>query len=159
VRRVFYLVIGLLLAMPVAIWGWYHERRILRLGRELTEGELADARAVGVAEPQRLRVLAVGRVPNPVQWLCNVVERFTRFRFFAPGGLTLRYGVFAVKELAQDRALLAHEFVHTAQYERAGGVYRFLACYLYQCMVDGYATADWEIEACEVSARAISKGR
>ncbi|MFT4546990.1 MAG: hypothetical protein ACI8XO_002281 [Verrucomicrobiales bacterium] len=143
-----------LLAIPVGFWGWHHERRILRTGRELTPEELADASAVGVVAPERLRVLPVERVPNPFDRVSGLVAKLTGYSIFNPAGMTLRYGVFTVDALEHDRGLLAHEFVHVAQYERFQ-MFGFMRRYIFQCLADGYLEAPMEIEARELSDRLL----
>ena len=120
-KRFACVVAAWLLAVPVAPWGWIWERRILRHGRRLSEAELEDAREVGVRYPERVRVLALDRVPNPLGPLFGMLSRWTGLTCYDPAGLTLRYGVFVVPPMDCDRSLLAHELVHTMQYERAGG--------------------------------------
>ncbi len=154
-RRFFCGLASWILAVPVGFWGWWHSRRILSCGRELGEQELADARAVGVREPEKIRILSVPRVPNPLRWLARPIDRFTRYSFFDPTGMTLMFGIFAVENLESDRLLLAHEFVHVAQYERFGGVFGFMRRYIFQCLADGYLEAPLEIEARELSDQAL----
>jgi hypothetical protein len=155
-KRFLFWVASWMLALPVCAWGWHHERRILRSGRPLSDSEVEDARALGVGSPERVRVLAVEQVPNPVLWASGLVERLTRYRIFAPAGLTLRYGIFLVRAKGADRDLLVHELVHTMQCERAGGLFTFLRRYIFQCLVDGYAGAEWEREARELSAQIVA---
>ena len=69
-------VAGWLLALPVAPWGWYHERRILHNGRELTDVELADARVIGVLRPER--VLRSAKLPALQAVRENVLEKNIR---------------------------------------------------------------------------------
>ena len=152
-RRFFWAVSSWFLAAPVGFWAWWQRRKILKHGRPLCPEELADAIAVGVVEPEKIRVLPVGEVPNPLGWLAGVIGKFTRYSVFNPAGMTLGAGVFAVRELESDRSLLAHEFVHVAQYERFGGIYGFMRRYIFQCLADGYIEAPLEIEARDLSDR------
>ena len=152
-RRLACAVAAWFLAVPVLPWAWFWERRILQGGRRLDKAELEDARKSGVRYPERVRVLAVARVPNPLGPLFGLLSRFPGFACAHPAGLTLRYGIFAVPPMDRDRCLVAHELVHTMQYERAGGLWGFLWRYIFQCLVDGYAGAAWEEEARWVSGR------
>lgn len=61
--------------------------------------------------------------------------------------MSLRYGIFIRKEYWRDPYLLAHECVHTAQYERLGGFSNFLKAYLRECLEIGYPEAPMEQEA------------
>ena len=152
-RRFCCSIVARILAVPVTPWAWYHERRILRAGRELAAVELADARQLGVCSPERVRVLAVDRVPNPLGPLFRLLSRSTGIACFDPSGLTLRYGIFAVPPMDRDRRLLTHEFVHIVQYQQAGSLWAFLWRYIYQCLADGYVGAEWEREARAGSSR------
>jgi hypothetical protein len=70
-----------------------------------------------------------------------------------PRGLTVRYGIFVRADCRQDRDLLLHELVHTAQYERLGGIVSFLRKYLFECATAGYRTAPMEQEAISIAQR------
>ena len=152
-RRFLFGAVAWFLAALVTPWAWIHERRIRRLGRELGREELADARSLGVRNPARVRVLPVARTPNPLGPLFRMLTRWTRLACSDPAGLTLRYGIYAVPPSDHDRLLIAHELVHTSQYERVGGLWPFLWRYIYQCLADGYSGAEWEREACRSSAQ------
>jgi len=52
-----------------------------------------------------------------------------------------------------DRFLVAHELVHTAQYERCGSIAAFLRQYLHECLSIGYPDAPMEQEAILTSER------
>lgn len=153
IRRASLRLASLILAVPVTLWAWHHERRIWRLGCALSPPEIDDARAAGVRDPARLRVLVVPSIPNPLQRFAGLIERWTRFSIFSPAGMTLRYGIFVVETMDGDRPLLTHEFVHTAQYERLGGRFRFLHRYVFECLAHGYLDAPLETEARELSSR------
>ncbi len=64
-----------------------------------------------------------------------------------PRGLTVRYGIFLRSDCWRDRTIIAHELVHTAQYERLGGILPFLSKYLLECATLGYSQAPMEQEA------------
>ena len=52
--------------IPLAArWAEALEARILHEGVPLSEGELADARALGVRQPERVRLLCLASVPTP----------------------------------------------------------------------------------------------
>jgi hypothetical protein len=73
-----------------------------------------------------------------------------------PRGLTFRYGILVRRDAAQDRHLLIHELVHTAQYERLGGIKAFLEKYLLECLTIGYQNAPLEQEANAIAMRICS---
>jgi hypothetical protein len=62
------------------------------------------------------------------------------------GGLTAVYGVIVHRDCANNLRLLAHEFVHVAQYERLGRE-GFLQEYIQQIAAYGYQKAPFELEA------------
>jgi len=74
----------------------------------------------------------------------------------APRGLTLEYGIFVRADHWRDRALIAHELVHTAQFQRLGGILPFLQTYIFQCATVGYPNAPLELEAVATAARVCS---
>jgi hypothetical protein len=141
------------LCLPwVTWWAWCLERRILRTGRALSSAELDNAAKVGVALPRRIRVLAVPQVPMPgPAWAQRLAARFG-FDGSTTSGMALRYGVFVREDCAHRPGLIAHECVHTAQYERLGSLAAFLRRYLVECLALGYHASPLEQEARERSA-------
>ena len=140
--------------LPLAAdWAAEQERRILRDGVPLSEREISDARAVGVKEPERVRLLPVEAIPSPAHPLLKAACDATNFVPARPRGLTIHYGVFVRADCWGDRALLVHELVHTAQYERLGGIKPFLRQYLYECATVGYSNSSMEGEANAAIAR------
>ena len=66
--------------------------------------------------------------------------------------LTVRYGIFLRSDCWRNRLLVAHELVHTLQYERLGGFEAFLRPYLIECLIrPGYPYGAMEKEADVVS--------
>ena len=113
--------------LPLAVkWAAAVEKRILRDGVPLSEQEMADAQAIGVREPERVRLLALARVPMPRDLTLKTAAAAIQFLTPATCGLTLRYGIFIRSDYWGDRRLVAHELAHTAQYERLGGMEPFL---------------------------------
>ena len=128
------------------LWVRRREVAILRAGVALTPGEITLARTLGVRAPQRVRVMAVPRVPLPLHHVCQVLRRAGCLpRHIA--GMTLGYGIVLRADCAHNAALLAHELVHVRQYERLGGVSGFLRQYLSECVWPGYPYGALEIEA------------
>lgn len=139
-----------------AEWATEQEQEILREGVPLSEEEILDARAAGVKEPERVRLLRVDTVPTPTHPLLKAAYDTINLRTPAPRGLALRYGLSIRSDHWRDRSIIAHELAHTAQYERLGGIMPFLRRYLSECMTSGYRTAPMEQEASAVSARVCS---
>ncbi|MGB8168046.1 MAG: hypothetical protein WCF18_11180 [Chthoniobacteraceae bacterium] len=136
----------------VTRWIAARERQILIEGTPLGEPSAADARAIGVANPDRVRLLRVPQVPLPAGRLINLAERLAGGPWDHTAGLTARYGIFIREAYWGDRRLIAHELAHTAQYERLGGIAPFLRVYLTECLTSGYAGAALELEAIAAAA-------
>jgi hypothetical protein len=136
-----------------AAWAEEQEQHILDSGAALDSRQLVDARAVGVAHPERVRLLVVQQIPMPEHPALQAAGEAAGLIGSRTAGLTLRYGIFVRRDFANDRHLIAHELVHTGQYERHGSVLAFLRQYLYECLTIGYSAAPMEQEAIVISAR------
>ena len=133
--------------LPIACrWAEKHEAVILRDGVALMASQVADARQIGVAHPERVRLRVVEKVP-PLHPLLRKVAEATGLISPLIGGMTLRYGIFIKSESWGDRRMIIHELAHTLQYERFGGFRPFLEKYLYECMTLGYPFGPLEQEA------------
>jgi hypothetical protein len=86
-------------------------------------------------------------VPAPTDLALKAAAAAIQFLTPATRGLTLGYGIFIRSDCWGDRQLVAHELVHTMQYERLGGVEPFLRQYLFECLTIGYPAAPMEQEA------------
>jgi hypothetical protein len=140
--------------LPLATkWAGGMETRILREGVPLNEESLADARRIGVREPERVRLLALARVPAPTDLVLRAAAAAIQFLTPATRGLTLGYGIFIRTDCWGDRQLIAHELVHTMQYERMSGIEPFLRQYLFECLTIGYPAAPMEQEAIVLASR------
>ncbi len=135
--------------LPLAsAWALEQERTILRTGVALTAAQLADARQIGVAHPDKVRLLRVAQNPSPQHPILAAAAQATNLISPATAGLTLRYGIFVRNDCWDNRHLVIHELVHTAQYERLGGVDSFLRMYLKECLTPpGYPHGAMEQEA------------
>lgn len=132
-----------LAARWVEVW----EEHILRAGVPLTDEEHAAARKLGVRDPARVRLFCLAAVPQPVDRGLKATAAAIRFLTPATRGLALRYGIFVRRDCWRDRSLITHELMHTAQYERLGGIEPFLRQYLWECLINGYLQAPLEQEA------------
>jgi hypothetical protein len=119
---------------------------VIRNGSTLTEQGLSDARAVGVAMPERIRIATVRTVPLPDDEALRNVALSTGLLGPDMVGLTLGYAILIVEGHA-TRRLLTHEFRHVHQYEQAGSIASFLPGYLGQIATFGYVNAPLEIDA------------
>ena len=141
------------LVLPLAVrWAESQETDILARGIPLPEQNFFDAIGMGVHHPQRIRLLKVDEIPIPGSSLLRVAAKLTGMLTSATVGMSLRYGIFIRADFWENRHLIAHECVHTAQYERFGGIRPFLGQYLRECLADGYPQSALEQEAVSKSA-------
>ena len=135
-----------------AAWATEQEREILRDGVSLSAEEIADACAIGVKEPDRVRLLRIDVIPRPTQpqlrAACDAIDFLTP----ATRGLTLGYGIFIRSDCWRDRSLIVHELAHVAQCDRLGGILPFLRRYLFECLTVGYSASPLELAATAVTA-------
>ena len=136
---------------PLAIaWLEEQERHIHNAGVALSPSQLEDARRVGVRHPERVKVLAVPAIPWPADPALRSMVEMTRVLVPETRGTTVRYGIFIRADSMEDRQLLVHELVHTAQYERLGGMLPFLRQYVHEWIT--HPPGALEIEAAAISA-------
>ncbi len=119
-------------------------------GLPLTDLQLADARLVGVSNPDKIR-LATSFA------FIEEDPRFTVLLDLGPAlaGLTIGHAVILNAKQAINREVFLHESAHVAQYERLG-ISRFLQRYFAEIATFGYEAAPLELEAAAL-ARTISK--
>jgi len=143
--------------LPLAAqWATSQQQRVLSEGVPLFENELADAKAIGVRNPERVRLLRVEVIPAPAHPMLKAAAASMNFLTASPRGLALDKGIFIRADHWRDRALIAHELVHTAQVQRLGGIRPFLQTYIFQCATVGYPNAPLELEAVATAARVCS---
>ena len=139
----------------VVDWISYLEKQAQASGRALVPIEFNLAQNVGVVHPEEVRVLSIPRIPLPAHPRVKQLARQVGLLNADTGGLTAGYGVIVRLDCAKNLGLLAHEFVHVAQYERLGRE-RFLQEYIQQIAAHGYLNAPFEQEA---EAKAIKACR
>ncbi|AOK18820.1 hypothetical protein WT26_22755 [Burkholderia cepacia] len=134
-------------ALPAAVaWAEAEAARGIAQGAPLTPAQADDARTVGVAQPERIRVVSAAQLPFPDE--PALAELAREAGLLSPGtiGLTLGHAVYVLR--GQDtRRLLTHEFRHVHQYEAAGSIGAFLARYLQEIATVGYHDAPLEADA------------
>ena len=146
--------------LPLAVkWVEREERKILTNGVSLSPEGLMDAACMGVAHPEKIRLMRVDQIP-----ILNGIFVKSLARMFPPVsantvGLSLRYGIYIRSKYWGDRLLIAHECVHTGQYERHGGIGGFLRSYFTECIELGYPDAPMEQEAILRSAALLDDAR
>ena len=140
--------------LPLAcVWAEEQERVILRDGVPLSPEQTADAKLIGVAHPEKVRLLMVTHIPIPANPALRDAAKNLKLISPSTAGLTLRYGIYIWADCWVDRRLVFHELVHAMQYERLGGFQPFLKKYLYECIAIGYPAAPMEQEAINVTAK------
>jgi len=140
--------------LPLATaWALEQERFILENGVPLTNVQLADAKLVGVARPERVRLFRVEHIPLPEHPELREMTEALRLTMPDLPGLTFRYGIYLRASHWWQRRFVVHELAHTAQYERLDGVRAFLECYLYECLAIGFISAPMEQEAIAITQR------
>lgn len=145
-----------MLMLPFGVrWAQAQESRILAEGIPLTESSLLDARAVGVTHPERIRLLKVDVVPMPLNSLLLAVAKISGLYSPNTAGMALRYGIYIRQDYWGSRHIIAHECVHTAQYERLGGFQPFLKLYVQECIEQGYPQSPLEQEAIRRSSELV----
>jgi hypothetical protein len=133
-----------------AAFAWYAqtETQLLQRGRTLTDPEARTARAVGVQNPDRIRVIVLADFPLPEHAELRAHAARLGLGSALEGGRAMGYAIMVKPRYAQDRSVLTHEFVHVAQRERLGAD-TFLRRYLTELEIVGYARAPLELEAYE----------
>lgn len=135
-------------------WAQNQESYILQNGVALSPDEAATALQIGVGHPQRVRLLRVPQVPMPQDAVLRAAAEQAGLVSDHTAGMALRLGIFIRDDVWNNRShIVAHELVHTAQYERLGGFAPFLKQYLTECLTVGYAHSPLEQEAIQTSNR------
>ena len=130
----------------VVDWIWYLEKQARDSGRPLIPIEFNIAQNVGVTHREQVRILLVPRIPPPSNPRVKQLAKQAGLLAADTGGLTAGYDVIVRLDCTRNLRLLAHEFVHVAQYERLG-IEGFLQQYIQQIAAHGYADAPFELEA------------
>ncbi|MEP6603966.1 MAG: hypothetical protein ABJB69_08470 [Spartobacteria bacterium] len=118
----------------------------------IAEFEMLLPLATEWATQEEQQILREG-VPLPAHPQLRAAAETVHFLTPETRGLTLQYGILGRWDCWRDRALIAHELVHTAQYEQRGGIHPFLRDYLLECLTIGYANAPMEQEAVATADR------
>lgn len=135
--------------LPQAIaWAEAQSRKICAEGAPLSETGIRLARAVGVAEPERVRISAVAGIPLPDDPELRTVALQTGLLGPGTAGVTLGHGIYVLDGCLSNR-LISHECRHVYQYEQAGSIQEFLPEYLRQIAEFGYDDAPFEVDARE----------
>jgi hypothetical protein len=104
----------------VVDWISYLEKQAQESGKALIPIESNLAQHVGVARPEEVRILSVLRIPLPSHPRVKQLAKQVGLLNADTGGLTAGHGILVRLDCTGNLRLLAHEFVHVAQYERLG---------------------------------------
>lgn len=132
------------------IWASATVKLYQRDSRTLTESETKIALDVGVANPEKIRVIEIKHIPEPEINMLVELRMQNGFRFSHTAGLSLGYLVFIKNGLKSDH-LLAHEFRHVCQFEEIGSQEKMIERYLQEIIKFGYQNAPLEIDAIKAS--------
>ena len=141
--------------LPLACaWAKEQEGIILESGIALEEWQVLDARLVGVAHPERVRLQRVRQIPLPSDPALAAAITAAGVISAVTSGLTMRYGVFIADQCWGLRHIIVHQLAHVMQYERLGGFDGFFRSYLSECIkAPGYPYGPMEQEAFAVSVK------
>ena len=135
------------LAPRAVAWAQGLETDALRTGRPLSPRVLALARAAGVQDPRRVRLVIVDRMPLPDEPFLRAAAQQVGLADSNVTGLTIGHAIFVKRGRDRDPRLLSHELRHVAQYEEAGGIAGFLAKHLVDLAMNGYEDSPYEVDA------------
>jgi hypothetical protein len=131
-----------------AMLDWYNrtEAGLLDRGRVLLPQELAMARDIGVAHPDRVRVVVAETFPMPEDPALRREAARLGLDTLPVSGRAMGYVILLKPDVAGQPTVLAHELTHIAQMERLGREV-FLRRYFAELAEAGYACSPLEREA------------
>jgi hypothetical protein len=134
---------------PLAL-NWYEglEKELLPQGRPLTQPEKQRARALGVLDPGRVRVVVMDPFPLPQDPVLRTEARRYGLGSAFEGGRTVGHAILIKPRYRNNSTILSHELVHVSQIDRMGRR-GFLRRYLTEVEMLGHARAPLEMEAYE----------
>ena len=134
--------------IPLACeWAKEQEQTILRRGVALIDTQIADAKKIGVRNPEKVKLLSVSPIPIPDNPLLQKANEEMKLITPQTEGLTIGYGIFIRSDCWGKRSIIVHELAHIMQYKQKGSIDSFLSEYLWQCSKYGYHHAPFEQEA------------
>ena len=114
-------------------------------GSPLRPTAIADARIVGVKQPEKIRVLVVDQIPTPDDRVLATAAAAVGFLRSATAGLTLGHSILVCRGRL-SRRLLSHECRHVAQFESRASLAEFLKTYLNEIVATGYDDCSFEVD-------------
>ena len=127
---------------------WYSQTEIqlAPFGRFLTADEVRTAIQLGVAEPEKVRVVVLEEFPMPKDEQLLAEAKKYGLGGWAEGGRSNGRVILLKPRVAHSPVVLRHELVHLAQQDRMGRT-GFLRRYLIELEMMGYARSPLELEA------------
>ena len=101
---------------------WFEqiESQYLHKGRTLTLEEQQMARSIGVASPEKVRVIVLKHFPHPANTTLKLYTRNYGMGASSEAGRTMGNVIMLKAKRQDERELLAYELVHIAQQEKLG---------------------------------------
>jgi hypothetical protein len=142
------MVDGLTGLLPrVTNWAKEQETLSLMAGKPLARWQVEDARQVGVARPDRVRLLYVDTIPLPLDAKLRSATARSGLVSLESAGATFGYAVLILRGCVGLRRVLRRQLRHVAQMEKVGSSVGFLAEYLRQIAFFGLAGAPFYLDA------------
>ena len=90
--------------VPLATeWMAQQEKNVLAVGEQLTTAQINEAKSMGVAHPEKVRILYVPTIPQPTDPQLAAASEQLNFLTAATIGLSLRYGIYK-KRLQREQS-------------------------------------------------------
>lgn len=123
-------------------------------GTPLTAEQTELARQVGIAHPEKVRLVHVETVPFPTH--DEAMRKMGESLGFIGPGITnnaqaFGYTIWVRDGFTLDRPSLAHELVHVAQIERSANFDAYVQRYMRELQTYGHARMPLEVEAYEAN--------
>ncbi|WP_144400857.1 hypothetical protein [Novosphingobium sp. MBES04] len=123
-------------------------------GTPLTAEQIEMARQIGIAHPEKVRLVPVEAVPFPTQDEA-MLKMGESLGFIGPGitnnAQAFGYTIWVRDGFTLDRPSLAHELVHVAQIERSASFDTYVQRYMRELREYGHARMPLEVEAYEAN--------
>ena len=133
---------------PAAIaWAERTSAETLKSGAPLPARLQDLARANGVRDPDKVRVVVMDRIPLPEEPQLKAAALGVGLSASWASGMTLGYAVMIRRGFEDDVRVLSHELRHVAQYEACGGIKPFLSIHLANLAEFGYEDSPFEVDA------------
>ncbi|TYC89683.1 hypothetical protein [Novosphingobium sp. BW1] len=137
-----------------AAWAKGIETKGQARGTPLTAEQTDLARQIGIAHPEKVRLVHVEAVPFPTQ--DEAMRKMGESLGFIGPGITnnaqaFGYTIWVRDGFTLDRPSLAHELVHVAQIERSANFDAYVQRYMQELQTYGHAKMPLEVEAYEAN--------